>query len=254
MNKDNSIRKSPSSVPNAEKVSLRLDWATHEAATHACETWHYSGCMPAGKTVKVGAWENGKFIGVVIFSYGANNNAAKSFGLTQWQVCELTRVALTDHVTPVSRIVAIALKMLRKQSPGIRVVFSYSDKTHQGHHGGIYQAGGWSYVGERSTGDKGAYYIIHGKKIHGRSARAKYGHESKFPTGWKHSPSETKHLYVMVIDDTYTLKMTKRPYPKRAESKANVATPVQGVEGGATPTSALQFTHPDTKNAEQIQS
>lgn len=220
---------------------MRLDWATHEAATHACKTWHYSECMPAEKTVKIGTWEDGKFVGVVIFSYGANNSAAKSFGLTQWEVCELTRVALRDHATPVSRIIAITLKMLKAQSPGIRVVFSYSDKTNQGHHGGIYQAGGWQYVGERTTGNKGSYYFIFGKKVHGRSARAKYGHESKFPKGWQHAPSETKHLYVKVLDSTYNLKMATKPYPKRAESKANVATPDQGVGGGANPTSALQF-------------
>lgn len=206
----------------------------------ACENWHYSGCMPAGKTVKVGVWEAGKYVGVVIFSYGANNNAAKSFGLTQWEVCELTRVALNVHQTPVSRIIAIALKLLKKQSPGIRVVFSYADKTNQGHHGGIYQANGWTYVGERKTSDKGAYYIIGGKKIHGRSARAKWGSEARFPAGWQHAPSETKHLYVKALDSEYQIKQSSQQYPKRAGSKANVATPDQGVEGGVTPTPALQ--------------
>jgi hypothetical protein len=52
-----------------------MDWATHAAAVYACRHWHYSGCMPAGKTVKVGAWELGRFIGCVIFGRGANNNS-----------------------------------------------------------------------------------------------------------------------------------------------------------------------------------
>jgi hypothetical protein len=42
------------------KADLRIDWATHAAAKYACENWHYSGCMPVGKLVKVGAWESGK--------------------------------------------------------------------------------------------------------------------------------------------------------------------------------------------------
>lgn len=225
----------------AKHALLKIDWATHEASLYACQNWHYSKCMPVGKTVKIGVWENDKFVGVVIFSYGANNNAPKSYGVTQYEVCELTRVALRTHVTPVSRILSIALKFLHKQCPGVRLVFSYADKTHQGHHGGIYQANGWIYIGERKTSDKGAYYVINGKKMHGRSARAKYGHESKFPKGWTHCPSETKHLYIKILDSTYKLKYDSLKYPKRAESKANVAVEFHSTEDGATPISALQL-------------
>ncbi len=234
------MKKSQSHAQNVEKASLRLDWATHEAAKYACENWHYSGCMPTGKTVKIGVWENGKYKGVIIFSYGANNNSAKYFSLTQQQVCELTRVALDEHETEVSRMLSLSLKFLKKQSPGIRVVFSYSDKSGQSHHGGIYQANGWLYLGERSTSDKGAYYVIRGKEIHGRSARAKYGTESRFPKPWYHSPSKTKHLYVKVIDDKYTLTHKTFLYPKRAVNIDNDVPANHAGEGGVNPTTALQ--------------
>lgn len=82
--------------------------------------------------VKVGAWEDGKFIGVVIFSRGATVNIGKPYKMDQTEICELTRVALTNHVTPVTRIVAIAIKMLRKQSPGMKLIISYAD-VDQGH-------------------------------------------------------------------------------------------------------------------------
>jgi len=236
------------SVSMQTKINLKINWATYEAAKFACENWHYSKCMPVGKTVKIGAWENDKFIGVVIFSYGANNNAAKSFSLSQYQVCELTRVALNKHITPVSRILSIALKFLNKSNVGIKLVFSYADKTNQNHHGGIYQANGWLYLGERKTADKGAYYIINGKKIHGRSARAKYGHEKNFPNGWQHSPSETKHLYVKLLDEKYILTHTVKAYPKRAESIDNDVSGFQPEEGGEIPTSALQM----LKNTDKI--
>lgn len=221
-------------------TNLRLDWATHEAAKYACENWHYSKCLPTGKTVKCGVWEDSKFIGVVIFSYGANNNSCKYFEVTQQQCCELTRVALTNHKSQVSRIIAIALKMLKKQSPGLLVCFSYSDKTNQSHHGGIYQAGGWLYLGERKTSDKGAYYKIRGKKIHGRSARARYGSESRFPIGWEHWPSQTKHLYLKILDNSYKKAFQVYKYPKRATSIDNDASGDHPGEGGVNPTVALQ--------------
>lgn len=50
------------------KADLRIDWATHEAARYACENWHYSGTVPVGKLAKVGAWERGEFVGVVLFA------------------------------------------------------------------------------------------------------------------------------------------------------------------------------------------
>ncbi len=239
------MRKNPFNVLIVEKclnqkVDLKIDWATHEAAKASVLRWHYSKCLPTGKTVKVGVWEDNIFTGVVIFSYGANNNSAKYFGLNQQQVCELTRVALNKHKTPVSRILSIAIKFLRKQSPGIKVCFSYADKTNQNHTGIIYQANGWLYLGERKKSDKGAYYVINGKRIHGRSARAKYGRESNFPKGWTHVPSQTKHLYVKIFDPTYKLVHTVKDYPKCASSKDSVVTANHAVEGGAIPTDALQ--------------
>ncbi len=222
-------------------MSLKIDWATHEAAKYACKNWHYSKCLPVGKMVKVGVWENNKFTGVVIFSYGANNNAAKMFNLKQTELCELTRVSLKDHKTPVSRILKISIGFLKRSNPGIKLVFSYADKTNQGHHGGIYQANGWLYLGERKTSDKGAYYFINGKKVHGRSARQKYGNEKLFPEGWRHAPSETKHLYLKILDQNYILKHRVFSYPKRASRIESSTTDCQSVGGGESPTDALQY-------------
>ena len=84
-----------------DKVDLKIDWATHEAAKYACKNWHYSGCMPVAKIVKIGIWEGGKFIGVVLFSKGTCGHLFNRFGLDKKSGCELTRVALTTHKTPV---------------------------------------------------------------------------------------------------------------------------------------------------------
>lgn len=95
------------------KVELKIDWASHEAAKYACEHWHYSKCLPVGKLVKVGAWENGKYIGVVLFGRGANRNMGSKFGLGQDKCVELVRVALTKHISPVSKICALAIRYLK---------------------------------------------------------------------------------------------------------------------------------------------
>ena len=168
---------------------LKLDWCSHKAAEYAVLNWHYSKSMPAGKLVKIGVYEDKEFIGCVIFGRGANNNAHKYFKVKVEECCELVRVALKDHKTPVTRIVSIAIKMLKKFAPGLKLVFSYSDITNQHHQGIIYRAGNWEYLGVRTT-NLGAYYIISGKKIHGRSARAKYGSEKYFPKGWTNCPPE----------------------------------------------------------------
>jgi hypothetical protein len=105
-----------------QPVNLKLDWCTHAAAKHAVMNWHYSKTMPVGKSVKIGVWENGQFIGAVIFGRGANNNMLKPYGLSQTEGCELVRIALRKHITPVSRIIKIALLFLKKNSPDLRII------------------------------------------------------------------------------------------------------------------------------------
>lgn len=208
------------------KVDLKIDWATHDAAKYACQNWHYSKCLPAGKLVKVGVWENKKFIGVVLFSYGASPPlfvwAKQKLGLEKNEICELSRIALTKHQTPVSKIIKIAFMQLKKQSPGIRTIVSFAD-LDENHHGGIYQAGNWIYVGASNVGGRQGY-MIKGRKVHCRSVGALSGSNSI--TGAKRlDPMATevrtlgKHKYLMPLDDEMRRKLQplSRPYPKRVK-------------------------------------
>jgi hypothetical protein len=216
------------------KTELKIDWATHEAAKYAVENWHYSQSMPAGKLVKIGAWENGKFIGVVIFGRGANNNLGKPYGLSQTEVCELVRIALTKHQSTVSRIAAMAMRFLKKQSHGIKLIISYADPM-QGHHGGIYQAGNWIYCGS-SQPQQGV--MVNGKVMHKRTADSLFGTIK----GLQKSPIMWKHKYLMPLDSDTRKRIMPlaRPYPKRATSIDNDAPDIQSGEGGVNPTVALQ--------------
>lgn len=216
------------------KTELRIDWATYEAAKYAVENWHYSEKMPAGKLVKVGAWEDGKFIGVVIFGRGANNNIGRPYGCDQTEACELVRIALRDHQNPVSKIAATAIRFLKRNSPGLRLVISYADPL-QGHHGVIYQAGNWTYCG-RSQAQQEVMYK--GRIMHKRTANALFGTIK----GMKKSPIMWKHKYLMPLDKEMRKKilLLAKPYPKRASSETSDTPSLQDGKGGATPTDALQ--------------
>jgi hypothetical protein len=215
------------------KPVLKIDWATHEAARYAVENWHYSESMPAGKLVKVGAWENGKFIGVVLFGRGANNNIGKPYRLEQTAACELVRIALTKHITPVSKIAAIAMRFLKANSPGLRLIISYADPL-QGHHGGIYQAGNWIYCGTSQAQQE----VMHnGKIMHKRTANSLFGTIK----GMQKSPIMWKHKYLMPLDNEMRKRIfpLSKPYPKRASSETIDTPGIHPGKGGETPTDAL---------------
>jgi hypothetical protein len=224
------------------KHDLRIDWATHAAAKYACENWHYSKSVPVPPLVKVGAWEDGKFIGVVMFSRGASSNLMKPYGLQQDEGCELTRIALTSHHSPVSRIVRLAIAFLKRNSPSLRIIVSFADPQY-GHHGGIYQAGNWIYVGDTAGS---AEYWYKGKRLHSRQVSEKGWNIQQGAKRKTVRPSECaiiktkgKHRYIMPLDAKMRDRILplSKPYPKRAKDQAST----NHVDlGGETPTRTLQ--------------
>jgi len=197
-----------------DKVNLKIDWASHEAAKYACLNWHYSKCLPVGKLVKIGAWENDKFIGVVIFGRGANKSLGEPYKLDQTECCELVRIALTNHKTPVSRIMSIAIKLLKNIHKQLKLVISFAD-AEQNHHGGIYQATNWVYVGKTNSADE---YLYKGKRWHGRAFRKSFGsHLNYMNKGLEIVQGSQKHRYLMPLDDNMRKQVQQlaKPYPKR---------------------------------------
>lgn len=226
------------------KADLRIDWATHAAAKYACENWHYSKSVPVPPLVKVGVWEFGKFVGVVLFSRGATPSLVSPFGLSQTEGCELTRIAMTNHKSPVSRVVKLSVQFLKRNSPELRLIVSFADPS-EGHHGGIYQAGNWIYNGQTS---KSVEYIgPDGKRWHARMVKKQgwttvQGKIRKTLTPSQCEPVQKpgKHRYLMPLDNAMREQIAPlaKPYPKRAK-QANSEHPLES--GGATPTRALQI-------------
>lgn len=232
-------QKSPAQNANTNsRPELKIDWASHEAAKYAVENWHYSQKMHIGKTVLVGVWEETRFIGVVVFATGACNSLGSPYGLTQFQVCELVRIALTKHATPVSRIMRIALKFLRKKCPSLRLVVSFADP-EQGHHGGVYQAQGWIYAGRTKSTIE---YKLNGKWRHSKSFSNEWGGlGSVDKSKLEKRNTIPKHRYLMPLDDEMRKKIEplRKPYPKRVRSVDSDTSGDQPEMGGANPTRTL---------------
>ena len=221
------------------KADLHIDWATHKAAKYACENWHYSGCVPKSKLLKVGVWENQKFIGVVVFGSGASPQIGSPYKLNLDRVCELVRIALTKHESPVSKILSIAIRFLSKSNPLLRLIVSYADPL-QGHHGGIYQATNWVYAGKTSPCDW-FKIVATGQMVHSHSyRRGRPGRATRDKAaGLIESIPMVKHKYLMPLDKAMKdqIQSLSKPYPKRV-TKANSED--HSESGGAVPTGTLQ--------------
>lgn len=203
---------------------LSAGFVDNGAALYAVKAWHYSRTLPVGPKVCIGFFENSVFIGVVIFSRGASANLLKPYGLKQSEGCELTRVALNDHIAPVTKIVKIALALLKGKCPGLKLVVSFAD-SNQGHLGTIYQAGNWVFSGLT----KPTYeYHLNGRIYHNRQVSAKgyvkqFGKIVRVPTRdmCKKVALPPKFRYLMPLDKKtrrIIMKMSK-PYPKILPSK-----------------------------------
>lgn len=224
------------------KVDLRIDWATYAAAKYACENWHYSKSIPKSKLVKIGAWENKNFVGVIIFSYGANANIGSPYGCQMNECVELTRIAMNEHKTPISRMLTIAVKFLKSQSPKLKLIVSYADQD-ENHHGGIYQACNWFYIGLKNSGTVGGY-LVNNKKIHPKTMFDRHGTCSRIAIK-KIYPNMSlfitkgKHKYLLPLDSEMKKKVETlaKPYPKRAKLGDDCD---QQHSDGATPIRTLQ--------------
>tara|TARA_R100000234_G_scaffold33622_1_gene19774 strand:- start:877 stop:1542 length:666 start_codon:yes stop_codon:yes gene_type:complete len=215
------------------KSDLHLNWANYAAVLYACKKWHYSKSVPTGKLIKVGVWEKGVFIGCLVYSRGANYRMLNKYGLRQDQGCELTRIALSSHITTVSRILSISLKFLKKSSPSLQLVVSYADPM-QDHHGGVYQASNWIYSGLSSPAPQ---WWFKGKWAHNKTV-----YESKLSKSEKSRLKRRvvpgKHTYLMPLTSQMREKALSlsKPYPMRLK-QVQVSTP--DTNGGAAPTQTL---------------
>jgi hypothetical protein len=219
-------------LSRSEKPELKVDWCSYQAAKYAVEHWHYSKTIPVSKRNNLGIWEDGKFIGCVIFALGASPSLGLKYNLTGLECSELVRVALDNHITPVTKIISIALKYFKHHNPNIRLIVSFAD-TYHGHHGGIYQGGNWLYSGKTSKSKMVKLpdgrltdlrrYNGHGD---GKVVGGKIWKQPKRsrPNGSTIIITPGKHRYLMPLDRKMRkqIEPLRKPYPKKPH--AEVAT------------------------------
>lgn len=217
----------------SSRPELKLAWCERAAALHAVQRWHYSRCLPASKSQYVGAWEAERFIGVCVFGTGAGNiTKGTMYGLEPMQMAELTRVALDEHAAPVSRIVGIAIRMVKARSPGLRLLVSLADPVRD-HIGVIYQAGNWVYVGETSKSK--TYIDRNGREHHERvvsptGRKKQYGRyvpclRPEDAAEIRENPGKLKYLYPLDDEMRERIAPLAKPYPKRPKQ---AMTPTRG--------------------------
>ena len=204
-------------------MSLRLDFCSREANDFAVRAYHYSHSLPAGRLVCIGVWEDtppiGRtFCGGITFGRGASSEIHSPFGVQQDHVCELCRVALGPHTAPTSQIVSVAVRLLRRHCPGLRLIVSYADPEH-GHVGTIYQAMGWLYLG---TTHRESLIRLNGRLVHPRTVTSKF-HTRAIAWLRDHVAADAGHVrtlpkfrYVLPLDAAMRQQLAPRvqPYPK----------------------------------------
>jgi hypothetical protein len=212
------------SIP-ASSLHYWVDTATNDAI-ELIERCHYTGRAPDNINLVVTAHESGGLFGdrgrcvaAVVFTNSG----------TRWRfpVLELSRLVRRDDIRPpLSQLVAFATRVLRRR--GRDLLVSYAD-VQQGHHGGIYQAAGWTYAGCRSAGSEGV--IVNGEFIPGRTANNRFGTRSIPKLAERgivasDKRDEGKHLYYRVLsnlgkDWARSLGLDDLPYPKPGQRGAS---------------------------------
>ena len=148
-------------------VKNEIKPATYDMVKYACLNYHYAETVPRSTMMSFAIFEEQKFIGVFVFSLGSNNHIARPFGLKQGEVIELTRIALRPHKNPVTYYLSRCIKLIKKNSPSVKMIVSYSDIDRQKHVGKIYQANNWLFMGTIHNHDKKFFY--RGKWRHERT-------------------------------------------------------------------------------------
>lgn len=181
------------------------------------EQGHYIGHLRKSG-IQIGLFRDEVLVGVAVFGQPSREGVARSLGGTLADVIELLRFYTVDDLNHSDRgtwFLRRAIKLLPRQ---YNVVVAYSDPGAQ-HHGGLYRAASWTYLG-RTNGTPYWYVDLAGKQI-GKQTPWKQARRAVETTGiwrldelprgwmaaaereyaammnWRRVYGETKYRYVM---------------------------------------------------------
>jgi len=222
---------------------MHMTGATQDEVWPLVRDFHYSRRMPSA-VKHCFAWREdgglfgdyGEPVAAAIFGQPVNRN---------WphDALELQRLVRRDDCDlPLSKFVAWCLRWLRANGDA-PFCLSYAD-TGEGHHGGIYQATGWRFVGAKDSGHIG-YVAEDGSFVHRRSCNAMFGASgvdavAARKPNWIPKYGEPKNLYIFPLRQR--LKPLLRrfgwqelPYPKNTAARPEDEQASSLCEAGVTP-------------------
>ena len=201
---------------------LVMTGATPDEIWPLVRDFHYSGRNP-GLVRHAFAWrepgglfgETGEPVAAISYSQPVNRNFPP-------ESVELSRlVRRNDFEGNLSEFVAWSLRWLR-QHTDTPFALSYADTGH-GHHGGIYQATNFHYVGVFASGHIG-YQAEDGSFVHRRICNGRFGTSgiegiAKIKPAWLPVYGEPKHLYIFPLRQKWKKIAVQQgweplPYPK----------------------------------------
>lgn len=126
-------------------LDFRIHEVNHKTAKLWVERWHYSKRIPTGQNIAYGLYASGNLYAVIVYGIGVNPYQAQYLGVQA--VAEIKRMVRSEPrlAYPLSRFIALTLRMLAKQIRFDAVV-AFADP-EQGHKGGVYKAAGFVLEG-----------------------------------------------------------------------------------------------------------
>jgi hypothetical protein len=211
-------------------MGLVMTGASADEVWPLVRDFHYSKRMPSAVRRCFAAREVGGLFGetgepVAASVYG--NPCNRNFNQDSLELLRLVRHE--KYNAPISELVSFSLRWL-KANTTTPFVLSYADTT-QGHHGGIYQACGFVYIGATNSRLIG-YTTEHGEFVHGRACNHRFGTMAiealaKLRPGWSPTYGQPKHLYIFPLRQKWRTISRRygweaKPFPKPSSSAARL--------------------------------
>jgi hypothetical protein len=192
---------------------MKLEKASHKAIKYACKHFHYSKIPPA-HTIGYSVFnKNNEWCGVITFGGSAGAFMGKPFGLNYGQYLELNRMALNGKQESTSKAMSIAIKLIKKAVPTVKLLISYADKG-QDHTGIIYQATNWYFVDETKSSGEEVFYK--GKWMHNRGPSEKLSKDKYRMLKKRKKSGKYKYIYPLDKKLLYLCMELSKEYPKNA--------------------------------------
>lgn len=190
---------------------MRLEIASQKAVKYACKNFHYAKVSPI-VAIAYSVFNNkNEWCGVITFGGGAGANMGMPYKLRYGQYLELTRMALNGKQESTSKAMSIAMKLIKKNCPSVKLLISYADKA-QNHYGTIYQATNWYFVDDTESSGEEVFYK--GKWTHNRMSSQV---SKEFYKSLPKRKKSGKRKYIYPIDKTLLplcISLSKT-YPKK---------------------------------------